>query len=162
MVHCRNCLWIKKITEVTENSGKFISPRKTPTMWLMAATVSRRTFNGKRKNVCTFAGENEDEIKAIRDSPKDKHEVSSFLEIYTYYRRFVEEFAKIAASLHQLTAPRTTIARKQVHMRSYRQLKSALCCRPILAYPLKHGKLILDVGASRLLLLSLLQNGEEK
>lgn len=109
----------------------------------------------------------DDKIKAIRDwpRPRDKHEVRSFLGICTYYRRFVEGFAKIAAPLHQLTEPKTTFAWSHVHEEAFRKLKSALCSSPILAYPRRHGKFILDTDASKVgigAVLSQVQDGEEK
>lgn len=106
-------------------------------------------------------------IQSIREwpRPRDKHEVRSFLGICTYYRRFVEGFADIAAPLHKLTEANNTFAWNQKCEDSFRRLKAALCSSPILAYPKRQGQFILDTDASNIgigAVLSQVQDGEEK
>ena len=47
----------------------------------------------------------EDKTRTVKDwpSPQNLRELRSFLELCTYYRRFVPNFASVAASLHELT-----------------------------------------------------------
>ena len=47
----------------------------------------------------------EDKIRAVKDGPRPQnlHELRSFLGLGAYYRRFVLNFASMAASLHELT-----------------------------------------------------------
>jgi hypothetical protein len=46
-----------------------------------------------------------EKLKAVREwpTPKDKHEIRSFLGLCTYYRRFIPGFANIAKPLTKLT-----------------------------------------------------------
>ncbi|XP_018575001.1 uncharacterized protein LOC108913842 [Anoplophora glabripennis] len=76
----------------------------------------------------------ERKIQAIRDwpKPKDKHELRSFLGLCTYYRRFVEGFANIAAPLHRLTEDKTAYTWNSACDNTFRKLKAALCSIPML------------------------------
>ena len=46
----------------------------------------------------------EKKIEVVKNypSPKDKHELKAFLGLSNYYRRFVQDFSKIAHPLHHL------------------------------------------------------------
>jgi hypothetical protein len=46
-----------------------------------------------------------EKLKAVREwpTPKNKHEIGSFLGLCTYYRRFISSFANIAKPLTRLT-----------------------------------------------------------
>lgn len=106
-------------------------------------------------------------VKTIKEwpRPRDKHEVRSFLGLCTYYRRFVEGFANIAAPLHKLTEANNTFTWSQTCENSFRRLKAALCSSPILAYPKQRGQFILDTDASNIgigAVLSQVQDGEER
>nr|WP_253310135.1 reverse transcriptase domain-containing protein [Rickettsia endosymbiont of Ceutorhynchus assimilis] len=108
----------------------------------------------------------EGKIDAVRDWPKprDKHELRSFLGLCSYYRRFVEGFAKIAAPLHRLTEEKSTFNWTQECDSAFRKLKGALCTSPVLSYPDYKGMLILDTDASNIsvgAVLSQIQNSQE-
>lgn len=109
----------------------------------------------------------EKKTTAIREwpRPRDKHEIRSFLGLCTYYRRFVEGFAKIAAPLHRLTEDKAEFVWNPECETSFRKLKAALCSGPILGYPREQGKFILDTDASNVgigAVLSQVQDGEER
>ena len=76
-------------------------------------------------------------VQAVQEfpPPKDVHGVRRFLGLASYYRRFIRDFARIAAPLHYLT-------RKNAHWRwtdrceaAFQTLKQKLTTAPILAYP---------------------------
>ncbi|UYV69434.1 K02A2.6-like, partial [Cordylochernes scorpioides] len=109
----------------------------------------------------------DDKIFAIknRPEPRDKHELWSFLGLCTYYRRFVEGYADIAALLHRLTEARASFHWKEECEKAFRALKRSLCSSPILAYPQPETNFILDTDASNLgigAVLSQVQDEDER
>jgi len=76
----------------------------------------------------------------------------------------VEEFANIAAPLHQLTEDKTPYCWNIQCDQAFRRLKASLCPSLILSYPQPKEKFILDTDASNAgigAVLSQIQNGEE-
>ncbi|UYV82319.1 K02A2.6-like [Cordylochernes scorpioides] len=109
----------------------------------------------------------ESKILAIRDwpKPKDKHELRSFLGLCTYYRRFVEGFADIAAPLHRLTEAKSTFHWNQDCENAFVTLKGGLCSSPVLVYSQPGMRFVLDTDASNSgigAVLSQVQDGEER
>ncbi|UYV67829.1 K02A2.6-like [Cordylochernes scorpioides] len=109
----------------------------------------------------------DDKIFAIKNwsEPRDKHELRSFLGLCTYYRRFVEGYADIAAPLHRLTEARASFHWNEECEKAFRALKRSLCSSPILAYPQPRANFILDTDASNLgigAVLSQVQDGDEQ
>lgn len=94
--------------------------------------------------------------------PSNATELRSFLGFASYYRRFVEGFAKIAAPLHRLAAefsggkgkPRKPVgagfmsAWSEQCQRSFEDLKVKLTTAPVLAYVDFSQPFILEVDAS--------------
>ncbi|XP_077947560.1 uncharacterized protein LOC144388873 isoform X1 [Gasterosteus aculeatus] len=92
--------------------------------------------------------------------PTNATELRSFLGFCSYYRRFVEGFAKIAAPLHRLVAnmidARTKKASRKIIgelwteqcEKSFQDLKSRLISAPVLAYADFSLPFILEVDAS--------------
>ena len=76
-------------------------------------------------------------------------DVRSFLRIASYYRRFIQNFAEIAAPLHRLTSKTT-----EKFMWSpdcdlaFRVLKEKLVSAPVLAYPCFDQEFVVDCDAS--------------
>ena len=71
-----------------------------------------------------------------------------FLGLRSYYRRFILQFAHIAAPLHQLLESGQPFEWPPAAENAFQQLKRALVEAPVLGYPRPEGKLILDTDAS--------------
>ena len=71
-----------------------------------------------------------------------------FLGLCSYYRRFILQFAHIAAPLHQLLESGQPFEWPPAAENAFQQLKRALVEAPVLGYPRPEGKLILDTDAS--------------
>ena len=106
-------------------------------------------------------------ISAMQDwpTPTCVTDVKSFVGMASYYRRFVQGFANIAKPLHQLTEKQKTFQWTTESDDAFIQLKRAMTCSPILAYPSSKDQFILDTDASHFAcgaVLSQIQDGEEK
>jgi hypothetical protein len=75
-----------------------------------------------------------EKLEAIKKwpTPTDKHQLRSFLRLFTYYRRFIHGFADIAKSLTRLTEEKRTFVWSPEAEVAFRSLKEALCTAPIL------------------------------
>ena len=80
--------------------------------------------------------------------PSNMRELRSFLGFCTYYRRFVKNFAHIAAPLHALTKEGTPFNWSESCQQAFSTLKSALVHAPVLQYPDPNAAFILDTDAS--------------
>lgn len=102
-----------------------------------------------------------DKIAAVANwkVPTTASELRSFLGFASYYRRFVEGFAKLAAPLHrrvaQISGQSKRAAAKSVAafwddecQRSFEALKERLCLAPVLAYADFSLPFILEIDAS--------------
>jgi hypothetical protein len=108
-----------------------------------------------------------EKLEAVREwpTPRNKHEVRSFLGLCTYYRRFIFGFADIAKPLTRLTEEKRSYQWTPDVEAAFQALKEALCAAPILAYPQPGGKFIVDTDASNVGVggvLSQLQDGQER
>ncbi|GJU66249.1 reverse transcriptase domain-containing protein [Tanacetum coccineum] len=76
-------------------------------------------------------------IEAVKNwkAPKTPSEVRSFLGLAGYYRRFIENFSKIAKSLTILTQKCKTFDWGEEQELAFQTLKDKLCNAPILALP---------------------------
>jgi len=88
-------------------------------------------------------------IATIRDwpSPRNLRELRSFWGLSSYYRRFVPQFASLAAPLHRLQNENVTFewgARKED---AFQELKRRLMTTPILGMPTDEGTYYLDTDA---------------
>ena len=79
----------------------------------------------------------EDKISAVRDFPRPHNvkTVRSFLGLANYYRRFVKDFAKIAAPLNKLLRKDQKFDWTTACEEAFKALKGALTSAPILAFP---------------------------
>ena len=108
-----------------------------------------------------------DKIKAVSEwpVPVSVTEVRSFLGLASYYRRFIQGFASLAAPLHKLTQKDCRFVWSDDCELSFQTLKNKLVSSPILSYPRESGKFILDTDACDLSIgavLSQEQDGQEK
>nr|XP_043615572.1 uncharacterized mitochondrial protein AtMg00860-like [Erigeron canadensis] len=74
-------------------------------------------------------------IEAIKkwEAPKAPTEIRSFLGLAGYYRRFIENFSKIALPLTQLTQKTKDFIWGEQQERAFQTLKDKLCEAPVLA-----------------------------
>ena len=78
-----------------------------------------------------------DKLEAVKSfpTPASVKEVCSFLGLCNYYRRFVENFAKIASPLNRLTRKNVPFVWDPDCETAFQDLKCRLCAPPILSYP---------------------------
>ncbi|GJW65385.1 putative reverse transcriptase domain-containing protein [Tanacetum coccineum] len=76
-------------------------------------------------------------IEAVKNwkAPRTPTEVRSFLGLVGYYRRFIENFSKIAKSLTILTQKSKTFNWGEEQEYAFQTLKDKLCNAPVLALP---------------------------
>ena len=91
----------------------------------------------------TSAVENWPEPETVKD-------VRAFLGLASYYRRYIPNFATLAAPLVDLIkkdCPKHIIWTTK-HDKAFRELKTALAAPPVLSYPLREGFFFLSTDAS--------------
>ena len=81
--------------------------------------------------------------------PKNVSEVKSFLGLEGYYRKFVEGFSRIAASLNKLTRKDVKYDWVDACQQSFEELKSRLTSAPFLALPNGRDGFVVYSDASR-------------
>ena len=91
-------------------------------------------------------------IDAVRNipPPSDLKQLRSFLGLTGYYRRFVPQYATVAAPLTQLTTKeyQNKFSWTEERDKSFRKLKDLLCSAPVLSYPNFKQEFILQTDAS--------------
>jgi deoxyuridine 5'-triphosphate nucleotidohydrolase len=89
-------------------------------------------------------------ISAVKNFPKPHNltVLRGFLGLASYYRRFVKDFAKIAAPLHQLMRKDQPFIWTTEHQEVFEELKHRLISAPILIYPDFDKPFILYTDAS--------------
>jgi transposase InsO family protein len=95
-------------------------------------------------------GTDPQKTQAVSDWPVPKcvRDVRSFLGLASYYRRFVQNFAKIASPLHAITRKNQRFEWTQEAEKAFNLLKLAMTSPPILSMPTDDGKFVLDTDAS--------------
>ena len=86
-------------------------------------------------------GTDKERIEVVKDwpVPKSVTQVSAYTGLCSYYRKFIEAFAEIAAPLHDLTKKNAWFAWSSIHQTAFDELKSRLTSAPILAIPNDSG-----------------------
>lgn len=89
-------------------------------------------------------------VMAVRDYPVPKcvREVRSFLGVAGYYRRFIENFAKLGKPLFDLTKQNTTFNWTPACQTAFDTLKEKLLTAPVLVFPNFQKPFILATDAS--------------
>ena len=108
-----------------------------------------------------------DKVSAVRDwpTPHCVSDVRSFLGLASYYRRFIPNFASVAAPLHKLTEKGMKFAWDEKCQTAFQELKDFLTEAPVLSYPTPTDPFILDTDASGVgigAVLSQVQDGQER
>lgn len=109
-----------------------------------------------------------DKVEAIKEWPRPEnvYDVRAFLGLAGYYRRFIKNFARIAAPLHGLTAgavkKKAKIAWLPLHELAFITLKDALQTAPVLCTPDPQKPFVVETDASDYAVGAvLLQKGED-
>ncbi|GJV42121.1 putative nucleotidyltransferase, ribonuclease H [Tanacetum coccineum] len=99
--------------------------------WLREVQFLRHVINGNGIHV------DPSKIEAVKNwkAPRTPSEVHSFLGLAGYYRRFIENFSKIAKSLTILTQKCKTFDWGEEQELAFQTLKDKLCNAPVLALP---------------------------
>ncbi|GJT24097.1 putative nucleotidyltransferase, ribonuclease H [Tanacetum coccineum] len=99
--------------------------------WLREVQFLRHVINGNGIHV------DPSKIKVVKNwkAPRTLTEVCSFLGLAGYYRRFIENFFKIAKSLTILTQKSKTFDWGEEQKLAFQTLKDKLCNAPVLALP---------------------------
>ena len=82
------------------------------------------------------------------ERPKTPTEVRSFMGLAGYYRRFVQDFAKIATPLTKLTRKNEKFEWNEKCEKSFQELKDRLVSAPVLALPDEKGDFVIYSDAS--------------
>ncbi|GKE92664.1 putative reverse transcriptase domain-containing protein, partial [Tanacetum coccineum] len=99
--------------------------------WLREVQFLGHVINGNGIHV------NPSKIEAVKNwkAPRTSIEVRLFLGLAGYYRRFIENFSKIAKSLTILTQKNKTFNWGEEQEYAFQTLKDKLCNAPVLALP---------------------------
>ena len=78
-----------------------------------------------------------DKLKAIQEwpSPRNLHEVRSFIGLCSYYRRFIQGFATLPGPLHELTKKKVKFQWTSKEESAFQALKEKLMTKPLLIIP---------------------------
>eukprot|EP00731_Ephydatia_muelleri_P003473 Em0001g3473a len=108
----------------------------------MHAKHLNEVFMRLRKAGLTLRGKkcvtpDREKVKAVEEwpIPQNATEVRQFLGLASYYRRFIQNFADVAAPLHNLTQKDVVVSWSNDCSRAFKTLKCKLIGAPILVYP---------------------------
>ncbi|CAO4370898.1 unnamed protein product [Caenorhabditis nigoni] len=107
---------------------------------------------------------NPTKVKSIQEFPVPKSPtgVRGFLGMTNYFRRFIKQYAEIAAPLHDLTKKDQKFIWKTVHQSAFEKLKEALCSSPVLQPPRPGRPFVIESDASSIAVgAMLLQAGDD-
>ena len=91
-----------------------------------------------------------DKVEAVQNwpTPRNLTELRSFVGLCSYYRRFIPEFARIAAPLHDLTRKNARFVWGSEQDEAFKELKERLITAPVLGMPRDSGTFHLDTDPS--------------
>src|SRR6266516_2107012 len=93
--------------------------------------------------------------------PKNVKETRMFLGTVGYFRKYIKDFSKHAAPLHDLTKKATVFAWTTHHQQAFDYLKNSLITAPILGMCRDEGTFVLDVNASDIAAGAVLQQEQD-
>ncbi|GJU96135.1 putative reverse transcriptase domain-containing protein [Tanacetum coccineum] len=119
-----------KVSLGTTKKGEYAKFSKCE-FWLREVQFLGHVINGNGIHV------DPSKIEAVKNwkAPRTPTEVRSFLGLVGYYRRFIENFSKIAKSLTILTQKSKTFDWGEEHELAFQTLKDKLCNAPVIALP---------------------------
>jgi len=93
----------------------------------------------------------QEKVCAVTDwpTPTNLREVRSFVGVCSYYRRFVEGFARISAPLHDMTKKGQVFCWTPECQEAFDRLKAVLTSAPVLTMPDEESPFVLDTDAAQ-------------
>ncbi|XP_073152499.1 uncharacterized protein [Henckelia pumila] len=90
-------------------------------------------------------------VEAVRNwvAPNNATEIQSFLGLACYYRRFIQDFSKIALPLASLTRKGVKFVWSDQCEKNFAELKERLMSAPVLAIPEGTGRFVVYTDASK-------------
>jgi transposase InsO family protein len=112
--------------------------------WMNSVTFLGHVISGKGISV------DPRKIEAVKEwpVPKNVKEIKSFLGLAGYYRKFVQDFSRIAAPLTKLTRMGVKYKWSEECMAAFEELKNRLTTAPILKMPTGTGDMVIYSDAS--------------
>ena len=100
-------------------------------------------------------------IEAVKDFPvpRSQKNVKQFLGLIGYYRRFIQDFAKIAKILNNLLKKGNRFQWTRAHQKAFEILRDKICREPILQFPKFDEIFIVTTDASNFALGAVLSQG---
>uniref|UniRef100_A0A3Q3FKI6 Gypsy retrotransposon integrase-like protein 1 n=1 Tax=Kryptolebias marmoratus TaxID=37003 RepID=A0A3Q3FKI6_KRYMA len=91
-----------------------------------------------------------EKIRAVADwpIPSDRRQLQRFLGFANFYRRFVQDYSRVATPLTQLTSTKQPFVWSTEAQSAFDELKSCFVSAPILRHPNPELQFILEVDAS--------------
>jgi RNase H-like domain found in reverse transcriptase len=89
-------------------------------------------------------------VAGVTDWPESRNlkETQSFLGFINFYRRFIQDFAKVARPLNDLTRKDTPFQWTNAEHNAFLKLKSLVTSMPILVFPSESGHFQVEANAS--------------
>jgi hypothetical protein len=151
---------LRTVLSRLENAGLKIKPSKT---FLLRRSVG---FLGHLISAEGIGAHPEKTEQILNwGTPRCVRDVRAFIGITSYYRKYVKDYATIAAPLTALTGKNRQFVWSGQCEDAFISLKRALASPPILAMPIDDGQYVLDTDSSDFAIgavLSQVQNGEER
>lgn len=160
--NCKDCVdnYVDDCIVFSDNMTTHISDLQKVLGRLLAAGLTLRgskCFFGKTKTThlgyeysANGVAPSPEKTKSISTwtAPKTIKELRSFLGLVNFYRRFVPNFADMAAPLTELTGKNIQFKWESKHQQAFNALKHALVSPPILDYPKHDDTFVLATDAS--------------
>jgi len=152
-----------EVLECIKNAGLKLSPMKCSFLLKEVSYLGHTISSSGIKT-------DKSKIDKIRNFavPKYESELVSFLGFCGYYRKFIRNYADLVEPLESICSKKTNkscIVWTERTLNCFQKLKDSLTTAPVLGFPIKNGKFVLDTDASDTAcgaVLSQIQNGQEK
>ncbi len=95
-------------------------------------------------------------------TPDNVKDVKAFLDLASYYRRYIPGFSTVAAPMTNLTRQGVDLVWDDACEGAFRTLKAALISAPVLAYPTQEGHFTLSTDASDVGIGAVLEQDQEE
>ncbi|KAG7489138.1 Retrovirus-related Pol poly from transposon 297 [Solea senegalensis] len=134
---------LRRVLERIRAAGLKLHPDKCHFMKREVSFLGHRVTG---EGISTMA----DKVGMVRNwpTPANRRQLKSFIGLASYYRRFVQGFATIAAPLHWLLEKDRSYGWTEACQAAFQHLQRALCEAPVLAPPSPSLAFVLDTDAS--------------